>query len=437
MKEVDAESEYCQWLRDCYDEAWTKLLLLLVKHKTSVQIQAVSTLMKLVCQEAKHPYVSSSTKKSFPLKRLKLILLALLSSEKSMSLALSRFQEFTEKPNVFYFVWSLLPNIARTVKHPNQIFIKNFLDLVSKVPVPKTSPKTKEKDAEATESLVESEETPFEIDMQHIHGWLNKVWNHAIRWKHSRATQKQLLVLLLESFLVHLKKPILLTDYLMDCMDMGGPISLLALQGIFTLIQNHNIEYPNIYTKLYSLFNAEVFQMKYKARLFFLADVFLSSTHLSAHLVAAFAKRLSRLCLVAPPQDIKILLAFVGNLILRHPELKKLIHHPIGGEVSCDPFVADEADPLKSRAMDSSLWEVASMQHHVLPGVASAAKFINTPLPSVEWDMHALLESSEDDIFDKEAKKKAKEVMLTFERPTSIALPRGEKMLQFWSITET
>jgi hypothetical protein len=54
--------------------------------------------------------------------------------------------------------------------------------------------------------------------------------------------------------------------------------------------------------------------------------------HLSEHLVAAFAKRLARLTLVAPPQDIHIILMFIGNLVLRHPGLKRLFNHPTGGE---------------------------------------------------------------------------------------------------------
>lgn len=48
--------------------------------------------------------------------------------------------------------------------------------------------------------------------------------------------------------------------------------------------------------------------------------------------MAAFAKRLARLTLVAPPQDIQIILMFIGNLILRHPGLKRLLNHPKGGE---------------------------------------------------------------------------------------------------------
>ncbi len=43
---------------------------------------------------------------------------------------------------------------------------------------------------------------------------------------------------------------------------------------LFTLHRN----YPDFYQKLYALFEPTVFHVKYKARFFFLADLFLSST---------------------------------------------------------------------------------------------------------------------------------------------------------------
>lgn len=137
-------------------------------------------------------------------------------------------------------------------------------------------------------------------------------------WEHTPATHKQFLIILLEKVLPHLDKPLLLTDFLMDSLDIGGPVSLLALQGIFTMIQVYNLDYPNIFAKLYSMFEPEIFHTKFKARLFYLSDLFLSSTHLPESLVAAFAKRLARLALIAPSEDIIIICMFIGNLILRY-----------------------------------------------------------------------------------------------------------------------
>lgn len=42
-------------------------------------------------------------------------------------------------------------------------------------------------------------------------------------------------------------------------------------------------------------------------------------------LVAAFIKRMARLSLIAPPSDIQIMAAFIGNLLIRHPPLRILI----------------------------------------------------------------------------------------------------------------
>lgn len=48
-------------------------------------------------------------------------------------------------------------------------------------------------------------------------------------------------------------------------------------------------------------------------------------SHLPELLVAAFVKRMARLSLIAPPTDIQIMAAFIGNLLIRHPPLKVLI----------------------------------------------------------------------------------------------------------------
>ncbi|XP_021922554.1 nucleolar complex protein 4 homolog A isoform X2 [Zootermopsis nevadensis] len=432
--EVNAETKYRVWLLECYEDTFMRLLSIMSKHKSSMQLQALTTMMKLLSLEGKYPVdYRENQEYYFPVQKLRPIVLELLSSECSRENLIARFQEFTAYEDVLYYVWKLLPTIVLNKKQPNETFIKNFLSLLDKIPVPKQGVGNKDN----WEFVLCGKEggPDFVQNTDHLHKWLNRVWSAVIRWEHSPATHQQLLVVLLERILPHLDKPLLLTDYLMDSLDMGGAVSLLALQGIFILIKNHNLEYPNIYGKLYSMFEPEIFHTKYKARLFYLSDMFLSSTHLSEHLVAAFAKRLARLTLVAPPQDIHIILMFIGNLVLRHPGLKRLFNHPTGGEVSLDPYIMEERDPLKSQAIESSLWELHALQNHILPSIATAAKFINMPLPSVEWDMSKILENSADDIFEKEMKKKVKEITLTFDRPQSLTLSRGERVTQYWTLT--
>lgn len=81
-------------------------------------------------------------------------------------------------------------------------------------------------------------------------------------------------------------------------------------------------------------------------------------SHLPAYLVAAFAKRLSRLALTAPPEALLMVLPFICNLLRRHPSCRVLVHRPRGpGEwaVTVTPARGQRADgwhttPLVPRA---------------------------------------------------------------------------------------
>lgn len=94
----------------------------------------------------------------------------------------------------------------------------------------------------------------------------------------------------------------------------------------------------------------------------------------------------------------------------------------------------EERDPLKSNAINSSLWEILSLQSHVLPEVALTAKFINNPLPNVEKDLAELLDRTANDMFDKEISKVTKSIVLNFEKPNGIYIGRNERVLQFWNL---
>lgn len=94
----------------------------------------------------------------------------------------------------------------------------------------------------------------------------------------------------------------------------------------------------------------------------------------------------------------------------------------------------EERDPLRSYAMSSSLWELETLQHHVLPNVANAAKFINSPLPKVEWDLGKILDSTGDDIFDREVKKFSKLIVLQFEKPNGASIGKGERVMHYWNL---
>ncbi|CAF1090200.1 unnamed protein product [Brachionus calyciflorus] len=52
--------------------------------------------------------------------------------------------------------------------------------------------------------------------------------------------------------------------------------------------------------------------------------MFLLSTHFSSVIVGTFIKKLSRMTLTCPPADLKFLIMFIYNLLIRHPNFEKL-----------------------------------------------------------------------------------------------------------------
>lgn len=111
-----------------------------------------------------------------------------------------------------------------------------------------------------------------------------------------------------------------------------------------------------------------------------------------------------------------------------------MLNQTTGNDATTDPYIMEERDPVKSNAINSSLWEIRSLQQHIVPSVASAAQFINSPLPTIEWDLSSILDNSADDIFDKEIKKYNKLVILAFDRPHSATLSKGDRISEYWNI---
>ncbi|CAF1686236.1 unnamed protein product, partial [Adineta ricciae] len=111
--------------------------------------------------------------------------------------------------------------------------------------------------------------------------------------------------------------PLLLADFLTSSYETQNNASkILALHGLYVLLTQYNLEYPFFFGKLYALLTVDLFSAKYKARFFYLLDIFLQSSHLPANLVASFAKRLARLALLIPQHDQCLIITFIYNLIV-------------------------------------------------------------------------------------------------------------------------
>ncbi|KAH8303355.1 hypothetical protein KR059_008845 [Drosophila kikkawai] len=413
-------------IREFYEETW----LLLRENLLTESTVALKVCFQLIRAEAKH---SLAPRKGWPAYRIREILETLLGDkEETPANALTNYGKYCKNLDVLDITIKHLVDLVPAKDFKDApIQAMNFLHLLNLVDLGKSV-------LNAAEYHVETIKLKT-FNLEQCSKRLNDIWA-AVMLKSSGVEERlhrQMLVVLLERIINHLEDPIQLTDFLMDSLhQFDGPIALLALQGLFTLMQKQNITYPDVYEKLYNMFYPRMFYNKYKARLFYLADIFLTSTHLPENLVAAFVKRLARLALQSPTEDAVIMIRFVCNLLLRHTGLQKLIRSSqtaAADEIS-DPYDEQESNPVKSQAINSSLWEITLLQKHAVPEVANAARFINASLPVMEHELGALLDRKECNIFDDELQSKAKQFALNYERPKSLALPKNEVVTKYWDL---
>lgn len=246
--------------------------------------------------------------------------------------------------------------------------------------------------------------------------------------------------------------PNMLADFLTYSLNQGGLTGMLALQGIFILVTQHGLEYPAFYRRLYNLLNQDAFAAKHRSQFFALADVFMSSPLVPAYTMASFAKRLARLALSAPPAGAMIAIAFIHNLLRRHPSCMVLLHNPRaqtgsditstiseplldggeqqqakhgegveasgGAELGSDPYDPQEEDPAKTRAVESSLWELQALRNHYCPQVAAFCSVLDKDLSdrtkTSEVDISPLLIQSYSTLINQELERRLKQVPVAF-----------------------
>jgi U3 small nucleolar RNA-associated protein 19 len=250
-----------------------------------------------------------------------------------------------------------------------------------------------------------------------------KAWLAILKLNLSIASLKLALQFLPDTVFPNVAHPLRFSDFFMQAYtDHGsGVLGVLALDGLFILITEYELEYTDFYKQLYRLISPRVLHVKYRAKFMaLLTNCLTRNEMLPAHLVAAFSKRLARCSLSSPPAGILSVLALVSNLLRKHPECASLIHRSRGTEME-DCFLPLEDDPEKSRALQSSLWELAVLERHYYPAVATLAKSIGLA-EEAKAPIHDMIDFSTHtykSLFDQERKKKAK-TSLTFKEPASL-----------------
>ncbi|KAJ1915313.1 Maturation and nuclear export of 40S ribosomal subunits interacting protein [Tieghemiomyces parasiticus] len=279
-------------------------------------------------------------------------------------------------------------------------------------------------------------------------------------------THKQVLLTMHRHIMPHMHFPALLGDFLTRAYDQGGVLSILALNSLFTLITEHGLAYPDFYARLYRLMDRQVGHVKYRARFFRMASLFLSSTHLPAYLVAAFIKRMARLTLAAPPATAVFAIPWIYNLLKAHPSCMTLIHRETGpnteglrlresaDEVSqdrsssatndgaavadwlaSDPYDHTAQDPAESHAAESSLWEIHTLQSHFAHQVSVLARVFSERFTKPAYDLEDFLDHTYTTLFESEIDRPMKKAPALAPQITGHLFAEGDAFHDVWDLS--
>lgn len=264
----------------------------------------------------------------------------------------------------------------------------------------------------------------------HFKSTFETKWLYFLNRELNNNQYKTILLILHKRIFPFFSTPTKLMDFLTDSYEVGGIISILSLNGLFELIKKYNLDYPNFYEKLYSLFDQDLFHMKYRSRFLRLTDVFLSSTHLPSALIAAFLKKMARLSLNSSPSAIVSIIPFTYNMLKKHPTCMILLHNTSASDDYTDPFDDSEKDPLKTKAIESSLWELETLQTHYHPNVATLAKIFSQPFRKQSYNMEDFLDWSYNSLLESENTRRMKnEVALEHDKFDSLL---GDGYISGW-----
>ncbi|EEQ34810.1 CBF/Mak21 family protein [Microsporum canis CBS 113480] len=317
--------------------------------------------------------------------------------------------------------------------------LDNIVDLLSNLGQPTNLQERFENIYTDTSKISQKNKGPF-VSENSFKIRVQTTWLAVLRNEMTKSQRKHLLRIMSHVVVPWFAKPELLMDFLTDCYNEGGSTSLLALSGLFYLIQEKNLDYPQFYTKLYSLLDRDVLHSKHRSRFFRLLDTFLASSHLPATLVASFIKRLSRLALNAPPAAIVVIVPWIYNILRSHPTCTFMIHRDlkkhdpslykeIEEEGMDDPFDAYEPNPTLTNAIESSLWEIETLQSHYHPNTAALARIISEQFTKQQYNVEDFLDLSYQAMLDtelgKEEKVFKKAPVVEFQIPKRIFTDRG------------
>ncbi|KAE8352001.1 CBF/Mak21 family-domain-containing protein [Aspergillus coremiiformis] len=390
---AENEKIIAAWLKERCREYQKALSAILRESDTSAKLTALTLCMRMINERATHmPGEDTQVWLSGLFKNIIEAVVEAGDDETLRSEFIEKFAKAYE--DVRYYTFVQIADIAQTERSTETLSILiSMLSACDAAPSPEHEFKT---------FYVKSSKKNKKLVSVNSHkkraqdAWLAVLQNNI-----SESQRKTLLRIMVHNIEPWFSRPELLMDFLTDSYNVGGATSLLALSGLFYLIQEKNLDYPQFYQKLYSLLDPDLLHSKHRSRFFRLMNTFLASTHLPAALIASFMKRLARLALTAPPAAIVVIVPFIYNLLKTHPTCTLMLHRVVRDEETKaeleaegmdDPFDAEEPDPTRTNAIGSSLWEIHSLQHHYHPNVAAIARIISEQFTKQFYNLEDFLD---------------------------------------------
>ncbi|AMD21947.1 HFR092Cp [Eremothecium sinecaudum] len=424
----DKQKQFTEWCRKTYMNYKSKLLVCIssIPVENSLGIDCVDAYMRMLEQEATY-FASSAEVPFFPNKTLKKLVVALLRCEYANEVS-GRTGE-SKNALWLYFVDNYYKKYV-DVQFYTQAELVDSFPTSSSVAAKWLSMCNHDNhyDDESADLEVFVPNPPSAMENESkFKSNFERNWLYILGLRDLSTEQHKTILLIIHKRITpHFQNPTRLMDFMTDSYDLDNDvIPILALNGLFDLMQRYNLEYPNFYAKLYRLLTPKLMHVKFRSRFFRLMDLFLSSTHISSNLVASFIKKLARLSLDAPPAAVVSIIPFVYNLIKKHPTCMIMLHNPsyIRDPFSTietqqelrsrianykDPFDDNEKNPEITGAIRSSLWELEAMMSHYHPNVATLAKVFKQPFLKHSYNMEDFLDWSFDSLLAAESSRNMK-----------------------------
>lgn len=172
-------------------------------------------------------------------------------------------------------------------------------------------------------------------------------------------------------------EPLMFSDFYLKAFDNGGSLAVLALSGLFILMTKHGLEAKQYYMKLYQLLKIQLNKGKTLSKGYLkLLELSLSSPMLPSSMIGSFIKILLKESLLSPVSTSLFGIAFALKSFKVHTGLAPLINN----DHKEDNFNYEEPNPLYTKSLESSLWELMVLKHHYHPKIRELVKEFEKPV---------------------------------------------------------